>query len=62
MSPTIRAWVLQRFPFAGWSTRFFDYDNDGWKDLFVAQSHVMDTIEKTSPNLTYHATAAAVAK
>ena len=40
-------------PFAGWSTRFFDYDNDGWKDIFVAQSHVMDTIEKTSPNLRY---------
>jgi hypothetical protein len=40
-------------PFAGWSTRFFDYDNDGWKDVFVAQSHVMDTIEKTSPNLRY---------
>jgi hypothetical protein len=39
--------------FAGWSTRFFDYDNDGWKDLFVAQSHVMDTIEKTVPNLRY---------
>jgi enediyne biosynthesis protein E4 len=39
--------------FAGWSTRFFDYDNDGWKDLFVAQSHVMDTIEKTAPNLRY---------
>ena len=39
--------------FSGWSTRFFDYDNDGWKDLFVAQSHVMDTIEKTSPNLSY---------
>ena len=40
-------------PFAGWSTRFFDYDNDGWKDIFVAQGHVMDTIEKTSPNLRY---------
>ena len=32
---------------------FFDYDNDGWKDLFVAQGHVMDTIEKTAPNLRY---------
>jgi hypothetical protein len=39
--------------FSGWSTRFFDFDNDGWKDLFVAQGHVMDTIEKTSPNLRY---------
>ena len=39
--------------FSGWSTRFFDYDNDGWKDLFVAQGHVMDTIEKTSANLKY---------
>src|SRR2546425_12262022 len=39
--------------FASWSTGFFDYDNDGWKDLFVAQGHVMDTIEKTAPNLKY---------
>jgi hypothetical protein len=40
-------------PFSGWSTRLFDYDNDGWKDIFVAQGHVMDTIEKTAPNLKY---------
>src|SRR5260370_14665109 len=40
-------------PYSGWSTRFFDYDNDGWKDLFVAQGHVLDTIENTSPNLRY---------
>ncbi len=39
--------------FSGWSTRLIDFDNDGWKDLFVAQGHVMDTIEKTSPNLRY---------
>jgi enediyne biosynthesis protein E4 len=40
-------------PYSGWGTHFLDYDNDGWKDLFVAQSHVMDTIEKTAPNLRY---------
>jgi hypothetical protein len=40
-------------PFSGWSTRFVDVDNDGWKDIFAAQGHVMDTIEKTSPNLRY---------
>jgi len=39
--------------FSGWSTGFFDYDNDGWKDVFVAQGHVMDTIEKSAPNLRY---------
>jgi enediyne biosynthesis protein E4 len=39
--------------FSGWSTHLFDYDNDGWKDLFVAQAHVMDTIQQTSPNLRY---------
>ncbi len=39
--------------FSGWSTRFIDYDNDGWKDLFVAQGHVMDTIESTSSKLKY---------
>jgi enediyne biosynthesis protein E4 len=30
-----------------------DYDNDGWKDLLVAQAHVMDTIEVTYPQLRY---------
>ena len=41
------------FLFSGWSLRFFDYDNDGWKDVFVAQSHVMDNIQTVSPNLKY---------
>jgi tetratricopeptide (TPR) repeat protein len=40
--------------FSGWGTRFFDYDNDGRKDLFVAQGHVLDTIELTSDHLKYH--------
>jgi hypothetical protein len=39
--------------YSGWSTKFIDYDNDGWKDLFFAQGHVMDNIEITSPNLKY---------
>lgn len=37
--------------FSGWGTHFVDVDNDGWRDIFVAQSHVLDTIEKTSPYL-----------
>jgi tetratricopeptide (TPR) repeat protein len=39
--------------FSGWGMRIFDYDNDGRKDLFVANSHVMDNIEVTQPNLSY---------
>jgi hypothetical protein len=42
--------------YSGWGTRFADFDNDGWRDLFVAQSHVLDTIEKTSSYLTYKQT------
>lgn len=38
---------------SGWGTRFIDYDNDGWKDLFVVQGHVLDTIEISSPGLFY---------
>src|SRR5438270_9879270 len=38
---------------SGWGVSLFDYDNDGWKDLFVAQSHVMDNIEQTEPGILY---------
>ncbi len=38
---------------SGWGVRFFDYDNDGWKDLLIAQGHDLDTIQLTFPNLRY---------
>jgi enediyne biosynthesis protein E4 len=38
---------------SGWGVRFFDYDNDGWKDLMIAQGHDLDTIELTAPTLHY---------
>jgi hypothetical protein len=40
-------------PFSGWGTRLLDLDNDGFKDLFVAQGHVLDTIELTSEQFKY---------
>jgi hypothetical protein len=38
---------------SGWGVRFFDYDNDGWKDLLIAQGHVLDTVDLNFPNLRY---------
>jgi enediyne biosynthesis protein E4 len=38
---------------SGWGAKFIDFDNDGWKDLFVAQGHVMDNIELTQPSTHY---------
>lgn len=39
--------------YSGWGAKFMDADNDGLRDIFVAQSHVLDTIEKTTAYLKY---------
>lgn len=38
---------------SGWSLGLEDFDNDGWKDLFVVQSHVLDNVEQIDPSLHY---------
>lgn len=40
-------------PHSGWGARFVDYDNDGWKDLLIAQGHDMDNIDLVSPQFHY---------
>lgn len=36
-------------PYVGWGTGFFDMDNDGWLDIFVANGHVYPQVD-TIPN------------
>jgi enediyne biosynthesis protein E4 len=38
---------------SGWGVAFLDYDNDGLKDLLIAQGHDLDTIELTSAQVHY---------
>jgi hypothetical protein len=38
---------------SGWGVGLEDFDNDGWKDLFVAQSHVLDNVEAIDHSLHY---------
>ena len=35
-------------PWTGWSNVVADFNNDGWKDLFSANGHVMDNAELSS--------------
>jgi enediyne biosynthesis protein E4 len=47
-------------PHSGWGFRFMDFDNDGWKDLLIAQGHDMDNVELSTPNLRYREPAALI--
>ena len=38
---------------SGWGLKFFDYDNDGNLDLFLANGHPDDLVDKLRPHVTY---------
>jgi enediyne biosynthesis protein E4 len=37
----------------GFGCFFFDYDNDGWPDIFVADGHIEDQIERVQKRVTF---------
>jgi len=40
-------------PFLGWGNAFLDFDNDGWKDLVIANGHVYPSVDHTSWGTTW---------
>jgi hypothetical protein len=41
------------YPYVGWGTAFFDMDNDGWLDIFVANGHVYPQVDSIPGGASY---------
>ncbi len=38
---------------SAFGARFFDFDNDGWRDLLVVNGHILDNIKLYHPEVSY---------
>jgi hypothetical protein len=50
---TVASGLAKTNDMSGWGNGIADFDNDGWKDLFVARANVMDNISIQTPSRKY---------
>ena len=50
---TIAAGMAHNTRFVGWGCGFFDFDNHGWKDLFLANGHVFPEVDRLKVDIHY---------
>jgi hypothetical protein len=50
---TVASGLGETSDMSGWGNGIADFDNDGWKDLFVARANVMDNISEQNPARRY---------
>ena len=50
---TFAAGLARNTRFVGWGCGFFDFDNDGWKDLLLVNGHVFPEVNKLNIDIRY---------
>ena len=50
---TLDAGLGENTRYVGWGTGFFDFDNDGWKDLMLVNGHVFPEVEHLHIDIHY---------
>ncbi len=50
---TLEAGLGQNTRYVGWGTGFFDFDNNGWKDLLLVNGHVFPEVERLHIDIHY---------
>lgn len=51
---SVRAKLMKpTYPLVSWGTAFFDMDNDGWLDLFIANGHVYPQVDSIAGGTPY---------